>query len=209
MSVLSIKCVTIGDGCVGKTTLLLRLSQQECDNKHEPTVFDNYLVNAEHNGQSFEILLIDTAGQEGYEMLTRSFFDSANIILVCFDVTNTDSFYNVKEKWLREIEVCPSAVKILVGTKSDLRNDPETIDKLNANSKLFVTKTVAKNFAKVHNMKYVECSALTQENVQEVLKAIMEAPRTKGTENGLSNPCCCVHPVLQLAKRVLCCKNNY
>jgi Rho family protein len=205
-----VKCVAIGDGFIGKTTLLMRLCKQELDEKYIPTIFDNHSITSVYNGQTYQIVLIDTAGQEEYSMLRKQFYDSANIFLVCFAVSSTDAFSNVKQLWLPEIEEYSNASKILVGTKSDLRKDPETIDNLNASGKIFVSSTVAKNFAKSHNMKYVECSAVTQDNVQEVLKTVLEvhSARSQESKKVISNPCC-INPILQLAKRALCCKNNY
>ncbi|RZC39242.1 cell division control protein 42 -like [Asbolus verrucosus] len=162
-----IKCVAVGDGFVGKTTLLARLCKKECDKEYNPTIFDNHSISSVYNGQTYDIILIDTAGQEGYSMLRKQMQESADIFLLCFSVSSTDSFSNVKEVWLPEVEAYPSASKILIGTKSDLRNDPETVDKLNASGAIFVSNSQAMNFAQSHNMKYVECSSAAQTMFQK------------------------------------------
>ena len=54
-----------------------------------------------------------------------------DIFLVCFSVASPESFANVVKKWVPEIkEHCPDVPYILVATKTDLRNDPDVIQKL-------------------------------------------------------------------------------
>ena len=53
------------------------------------------------------------------------------MFLVCFSVNSTDSLENVKTKWIPEVaHYCPGVPIILVGTKADLREDPEELESL-------------------------------------------------------------------------------
>ncbi|XP_044267539.1 cell division control protein 42 homolog isoform X2 [Tribolium madens] len=208
-----IKCVAVGDGFVGKTTLLTRLCKNEIDKDYTPTIFENHSISIEHNGQNYDIVLFDTAGQEDYSMLRKQVYESADVFLICFDVTNTDSFTNVKAVWLPEIEESGKSQsgKILLGTKSDLRKDVNTIDRLNSTGGIFISETGAKNLAKSHHMKYVECSAVMERNIQDVVQSILEVYKAKPSEiqkNTTPLPCC-INPILRLIQRVICCKNNY
>ena len=74
----------------------------------------------------------DTAGQERFRTLTHSFYKQAHGIILCFDVTNANSFKNVK-MWLESIntEADENVCKILVGNKIDM-NDERKISQTDA-----------------------------------------------------------------------------
>ena len=72
------------------------------------------------NGQTVEITLWDTSGQEDYDRLRPLTYPDTNAILLCFSLTDRASFDNVKELWIPEIRhFCPWAVIILVGNRVD------------------------------------------------------------------------------------------
>jgi len=87
--------------------------------------------------------------------------------LVCFSVISRSSFENVKTKWIPEIKHhVPEATFLLVGTKMDLRNDQEVLKKVSQP----ITKEEGAALAKELGARnYVECSALTQDGLKNVL----------------------------------------
>ncbi|KAJ1563043.1 GTP-binding protein Rho1, partial [Nowakowskiella sp. JEL0078] len=126
------KIIVVGDGFCGKTTLLIRNLKNYFDEGYVPTVFDTYVSVITLDGIKVEVALWDTAGQEGYDRLRPLSYENSDIALVCYAIDSPDSLENVPIKWVPEvIQYCGSKVKyLLIGCKSDLRNDERVIKEL-------------------------------------------------------------------------------
>jgi cell division control protein 42 len=150
----------------------------------DPQVFDNYAVTVMIGGEPYTLGLFDTAGQEDYDRLRPLSYPSTDIFLVCFSVVSPASFENVREKWVPEImHHCPRVPFLLVGTQTDLREDPSTVDKLNKNRQRPISAEQGEKAAKdLKAVKYVECSALTQKGLKnvfdEAILAALDPPET-------------------------------
>ena len=91
-------------------------------NLHEPTIGALFLTKKiVVNGNHIKFDIWDTAGQERFRTITSSYYRGAHGIIVVYDVTDADSFNNVKQ-WLQEIDryAAEGVNKLLVGNKSDL-----------------------------------------------------------------------------------------
>ena len=164
------KCVIVGDGAIGKTCMLISYACNKFPMDYIPTVFENYAVNLLVDGNLHRLGLFDTAGQEEYDRLRVLAYPSTDVFLVCFSVASSDSFENVRDKWIPEIKHhCPGARIVLVGTQCDTRHDPDTVTRLLERRKTFVSEQDGKKLAKrVGAVSYLECSALTQKGLKEV-----------------------------------------
>ncbi|CAO4383910.1 Protein CBR-MIG-2 [Caenorhabditis briggsae] len=167
-----IKCVVVGDGTVGKTCMLISYTTDSFPVQYVPTVFDNYSAQMNLDGSIVNLGLWDTAGQEDYDRLRPLSYPQTDVFILCFSVVSPVSFDNVASKWIPEIrQHCPDAPVILVGTKLDLRDEPEPMRVLQAEGKSPISKAQGLKMAqKIKAIKYLECSALTQQGLTQVFE---------------------------------------
>jgi len=177
MSMQSIKLVVVGDGAVGKTCLLISYTSNSFPQEYVPTVFDNYSANVMVDSKTVSLGLWDTAGQEDYDRLRPLSYPQTDVFLICFAITSTTSCANVTSKWWPEVtHHCPNAKIILVGTKLDLREEKETVERLREKGKAPITPEEGHALAKeIGAVQYMECSALTQKGLKQVFDAAIKA----------------------------------
>ncbi|KAM6075538.1 rho-related GTP-binding protein RhoF-like [Chlamydotis macqueenii] len=119
-----VKVVVVGDGGCGKTSLLLAFAKGDFPKGYVPTVFEKYTASLRVGGEPVTVHLWDTAGQEDYDRLRPLSYSGADVVLICFDVTDPSSYDNVLTKWYPEVNhFCKGVPVLLVGCKTDLRRE--------------------------------------------------------------------------------------
>ena len=156
----------IGDSRVGKTCLIQRYANGIFKEDYITTVGLDYYTKQEMiNNLNVSVKLWDTAGQERFKALTPSFFRNAEGIVIAYDVTNSESFDNLKF-WISSIKTNLFEKNIfipiiIIGNKIDLEDMRD------------ISKDVASAFAKENKFKYFETSAKTGEGVDEAFRDLV------------------------------------
>lgn len=152
-----IRCVVVGDSFVGKSLMLTSFISNTFPINYLPTVIENYSTKLTINGEEVNLLVNDTAGDESYDRLRPLSYPNTDIALICYSVESLISFNNVLEKWYPEIKhYCPKTSIILVGTKIDLRDDEETVEKLRKNKQVPITSKQGEELKdKIAAFKYI------------------------------------------------------
>ena len=119
------KYIVIGDSGVGKSCVLLRFLEGQFKANHEPTIgveFGTKILTS-NSGLGIKLQIWDTAGQEAFKSITRSYYRNSAGAVLMYDITNKSSFSNVA-KWLEEARVNGNREMMiaLVGNKSDLED---------------------------------------------------------------------------------------
>jgi len=173
----AIKCVVVGDGAVGKTCMLMSFSNNTFPQDYVPTVFDNYNTAIMVGDVPYNLGLWDTAGQEEYDRLRALCYPQTDVFLICFSLVTPNSFENVKLRWYPELKHhCPDAPYILVGTKLDLREDPQALETLKKQKLSPITTEQGEIVGKeIGAVSYIECSAMTQKGLKAVFDEAAKA----------------------------------
>jgi len=158
------KFLIVGDTNTGKSCLLQRFADDSYTTDFISTIGVDFKVKTiEIGGKIIKTQCWDTAGQERFRSITNSYYRGAHGIIIVYDITNKQSFFNI-EKWMRDIKVFGSdnAIKMIIGTKSDLSKERK------------VSKEELETLANELDMKYIETSAKENDNINEVFNMLCE-----------------------------------
>uniref|UniRef100_A0A3Q2Q779 Uncharacterized protein n=1 Tax=Fundulus heteroclitus TaxID=8078 RepID=A0A3Q2Q779_FUNHE len=170
-------CVLVGDGAVGKTSLIVSYTTNGYPTEYVPTAFDNFTVMVVVDGKPVRLQLCDTAGQDELERLRPLCYKNADVFLLCYSVVRPCSFRSLTSKWVPEIhQLCPSVPLVLVGTQLDLREDVQVLIHLAQNQQRPVSTEEGQRLAlELGAVGFSECSALTQKNLKDTFDAAILA----------------------------------
>ncbi len=114
----TIKCLVVGDVGVGKTCLCKTMLGDEFDPKYVPTVFETYKIRAPLFRQVM-VELWDMSGNAKYDKKRPVVYPNVNCFVVCFDLTDRETWRNVKRKWVPELMAYPDFALFIVGCGFD------------------------------------------------------------------------------------------
>eukprot|EP00405_Crypthecodinium_cohnii_P032854 CAMPEP_0206523488 /NCGR_PEP_ID=MMETSP0324_2-20121206/67646_1 /ASSEMBLY_ACC=CAM_ASM_000836 /TAXON_ID=2866 /ORGANISM="Crypthecodinium cohnii, Strain Seligo" /LENGTH=364 /DNA_ID=CAMNT_0054017929 /DNA_START=169 /DNA_END=1264 /DNA_ORIENTATION=+ len=163
------KLLLIGDSGVGKSCLLLRFADDTYTESYISTIGVDFKIRTlDLDGKTCKLQIWDTAGQERFRTITSSYYRGAMGIIIVYDVTDKESFNNVKH-WMQEIDkyASESVNKLLIGNKCDL------------SSKKVVSYDEAKELADSLGVQFMETSAKNAHNVEQAFKAMAGDIKTR------------------------------
>ena len=160
---INLKKFILGDCAVGKTSLLLRYTDDNFSESHISTIGVEYKIKSINvNGKTIKLQIWDTSGQERFRSITKNFFRNADGVLFVYDITNKETFSNIK-MWLQDAQnVENNFQKLLIGNKSDL------------SEKRQIKKEDMEKLGQKMGMETFETSAKDNINVSEVFQKIAE-----------------------------------
>ena len=168
-----IKILTLGDTLVGKSSIVLRFSDNRFDDNQLATIGIDYKTKyIKVKDASVKVLLWDTAGQEKFRNIARQYYKGANGVLLIYDVCDRKSYERIGF-WMDELKQNNEIEQlyiILVGNKIDLEE------------KRVVTREEAEKYAEDNNINYLEVSAKTGEGILDLFNEV-----TKGTMDKVFN----------------------
>ncbi len=157
-----IQIITLGDHMVGKTSILRRFNDGTFTMATYTTIGIDFVAKDMLLGEEkVSVKIWDTAGQDRFHTITHSFYKQCQGVLLVFDVGSKSSFNNV-HKWMSNIErhADQSIIKYLLGNKTDT-------------DKREVAKEEAQKVAEKYHMRYFECSAKTNMNIEQPIVGLV------------------------------------
>ena len=183
------KAVILGDASVGKTALIHIREIGEMGGEASTIQPSEVIYNEDVDGKNVTVAMWDTPGQYNFRNMVKHFLRDSECIVLVYDVTKSETFYNLDE-WIKFIqETIEIRNLIVVGNKIDL---PERE----------INRVTGNNWAMKHRGIYFETSALTKEGVDalfgEVARVVLDdVPRendvvtiTNIGKKPKSNKCC-------------------
>jgi len=153
-----VKIGIIGDYSVGKSSIMNTYVYGEERSRHDSTIgvdFNHKIV--EYQNHKFKLHIWDTAGQEKFKAIVKSYYRDLDVLFFIYDKTNSKSFLNL-ENWLLEVETLnkKNTIKFLIGNKKDLKNIE------------YIPENKLKKFITENDLVYFETSVKDQESINKV-----------------------------------------
>ncbi|XP_011408824.1 PREDICTED: ras-related protein Rab-1-like [Amphimedon queenslandica] len=163
-----LRIIFVGDSGVGKTSIFKLFENHEVFQSpvvtiNPQTIERNIVIGPPH--ETVKLLIYDTAGHERFRTFTRQYYQDADIAFLVFSITDGPSFHHIGEIWMKEMATNRqgNTEMILIGNKSDLADD-----RINPQS-------TSKQFAEQYQMRFIEMSAIKNDDFQKLYSVLKEA----------------------------------
>ena len=165
-----IKILTLGDTSVGKSSIVLRFTEEKFDDNQFSTIGIDFKTKFIKRGDSsVKVLIWDTAGQEKFQNIVRQYYKGANGVLLIYDIGSKKSFQRI-DFWLKELKENNRLEDLficLVGNKIDMENKRE------------ITTEEGEKYAKDNNIIFFEVSAKTGEGINLLFEKVINGSMEK------------------------------
>ena len=159
------KVLLLGDSTVGKTCFLMKYTDKTFQDIHMATIGLDYRLKSMKlkSGKNIKLQIWDTAGQDRFRAITKNYYKGSHGIILIYDVTNLQTFENVKT-WVNQIreEASPNVVIYIAGNKIDIEDERK------------VEKESGEKLAEEFGFPFVETSAKNGININETFEDLVE-----------------------------------
>lgn len=162
--------IFLGDSAVGKTSIISQYIYNTSNSDHQPTIgVDFFSKNIDipdsNPPRTIRMQIWDTAGQERFHAIIPSYIRNSTVVILVFDITSSSSFNNLV-KWHQTVMnvADPNVSFIVVGNKVDLEDNR------------CISTEKAESYASSIKAKYIETSARTPINIDELFLLIANCP---------------------------------
>ena len=153
---------------MGKTALCRRFKGDSFHERYSPTIdFDYSIIEDFQINSKKKFKVWDTGGHEKFRTITKQYIREADIIILVYDVTNKESFYDL-DIWIEDIkdyydyDYWYETIGILIGNKCDMED------------KRVISFRQGSEFANNNGLEYIETSAKENINIHEILEIISD-----------------------------------
>jgi small GTP-binding protein len=169
------KFIIVGNSAVGKSCLLLRFDEDRFQPIHDVTVGVTFSIKMlQIEGQDVKVQIWDTAGQEIFRSITRSYYRDSACAIIVYDITDKSSFDKI-EDWIRDVRnlAPPDCLLVLFGNKLDLA------------AQRAIPAEQGQDLAERHGLYFFETSAATGQNVSHAFNECVTAVYTRAKSAGV------------------------
>lgn len=191
------KVVLLGEGCVGKTSVVVRYVQNSFNDKHLTTLQASFLTKKLNiAGKRVELAIWDTAGQERFHALGPIYYRDSNGAVLVYDITDEDSFQKVKN-WVKELRkmLGQEITLSIVGNKVDREKDRN------------VSQAEADEYAKSVGAVHYQTSAKVNKGIEELFldlsKRMLEQSQKSASSGGMAVGATSAGPSGKQSRRII------
>mmetsp|Transcript_24188 Transcript_24188/g.29327 ORF Transcript_24188/g.29327 Transcript_24188/m.29327 type:complete len:247 (-) Transcript_24188:393-1133(-) len=174
-----IKVLLVGNGGVGKTSMIRRFCKGIFTDEYKKTIGVDFLektIYVNELGEDVRMMLWDTAGQEEFDSMTRTYYRGAGACVIVFSTTDRESFEAVPS-WKKKVEAeCGNLAMVLVQNKVDLLSEAQ------------MTADEAEAMARKVGLKFYRACVKENMNVTEVFKCLAEMHVQMEKDGALTQP---------------------